>query len=548
MLPTVGQTLDGKFEITGTIGSGGMGVVYEAMQRGLQRLVALKLLTAEISTDASDVARFEREALTLSKLSHPNIVQFYSYGKAGTLPYIVMERLRGSSLQELLFANQPLDQALTLSVAIQVCDALAHAHSAGVFHRDIKPSNILLTENNTVKLIDFGLARLVSQVPMQKLTQTGMAVGSVLYMSPEQCTGLPVTERSDIYGLGAVLHHCWTGAPPFAADNAVALLFLHSNEPIESSERWEQLTETQQQIIAKCMAKDPAARYSSMSVLKRDLELLKDGKPPELEGKPAKAHGPIRNNANQTAAKHSRVPILLTGMALALATIAGAIFLVAKEPSAKETKPAVSANVREELMMLLRKNRFEDLDGAIALANRLEELTAAYEQDPHYDINTVIRAHTMLVGYYQRRHDQAGIRRHGRACIEIAKRGQLPAEAAVDYAGMLVAYHNACAIAKCNMSAMPIIEAALHDYPDLPVNQRAELQLVLSYDFAELEDTATVRKLIAEAKPFMTQNEEHFLQVDAILRNCEGIDSRRQAITPRQIRRAAKAANPLPKS
>lgn len=233
MLPVAGTLIDDRYEIRRTIGCGGMGVVYEAYQHGLERNVALKLLTASCNQDALDLARFEREALTLSKLRHPNVVQFYAYGIWQNMPYIAMELLHGHSLQENLSRNEPMQPNEALRILIEVCEALNYAHAKGIFHRDIKPSNVILADGGgTAKLIDFGLARLVSTAPMQKLTQTGMAIGSVLYMSPEQCAGRPADARSDIYSLGCVMHHCLTGVPPFSGDTRGSRLRCNTVEAL----------------------------------------------------------------------------------------------------------------------------------------------------------------------------------------------------------------------------------------------------------------------------------------------------------------------------
>lgn len=288
MFIPIGTTIDGKFEVQRSLGSGGMGVVYECRQLTVDRLVALKFLTYAPSADPREQARFEREARVLSRLSHPNIVQFYSYGLWQGYPYIAMERLEGRSLSSLISEDDSvMDHKLAIEIGMQVCRALSHAHEQNIFHRDIKPSNIYLTESRNdvglplVKLIDFGLAKITGIDGQQKLTQTGMAIGSVLYMSPEQCMGLPVTAGTDIYALGCVLFEIFTGEPPFLADNGVAVMFQHMNEPITRAKNWHRLSRDEQHIMAKCLAKQSARRYRNALELQDDLEALLAGDAPQ---------------------------------------------------------------------------------------------------------------------------------------------------------------------------------------------------------------------------------------------------------------------------
>jgi serine/threonine protein kinase len=288
MFVSSGTVIDGKYEVRRAIGSGGMGVVYEAYQQDMDRMVALKLLTA-VDEDPEEYSRFLREARVLNQLSHPNIVQFYAYGVWQGCPYIAMEEVHGQSLHQLIVdSDTGIDPALAFEIAIQICDGLESAHSQSLIHRDIKPSNIILTTKTDsgagavpkVKLIDFGLARMTGVEAAQKITKTGVAIGSVNYMSPEQCVGKAVDARTDIYSLGCVLYQCLIGEPPFAADNGVAVMFQHLQEPISSAVGWNRLSTQQQQVIAKCLAKNVKHRYQSVSELAQDLQDLRSGAAP----------------------------------------------------------------------------------------------------------------------------------------------------------------------------------------------------------------------------------------------------------------------------
>ncbi len=288
MFISSGTVIDGKYEVRRAIGSGGMGVVYEAYQQDMDRMLALKLLTA-VDEDPEEYSRFLREARVLNQLSHPNIVQFYAYGVWQGCPYIAMEEVHGQSLHQLIVdADTGIDPALAFEIAIQICDGLESAHSQSIIHRDIKPSNIILTSETDsragavpkVKLIDFGLARMTGVEAAQKITKTGVAIGSVNYMSPEQCVGKAIDGRTDIYSLGCVIYQCLIGEPPFAADNGVAVMFQHLQEPISSAVGWSRLTAQQQQVIAKCLAKNVKHRYQSVSELAQDLQDLRSGAAP----------------------------------------------------------------------------------------------------------------------------------------------------------------------------------------------------------------------------------------------------------------------------
>ncbi len=304
MILEPGTIFEGKYEIRKLIGSGGMGVVYEAFQTELERLVALKVLTAAAATDEEECRRFEREAKILSRLDHPNIVRFYSYGFCNGYPYIVMERLTGVSLQQMLSEKSAgLDFDFAVAVARQVGEALRYGHGAGVYHRDIKPSNIIICDmpatganmpasgaDIRVKLVDYGLAKL-TDLDGQKLTQTGMALGSVQYMSPEQCMGKPVDGRGDIYSLGCILYECFTGEPPFTADSSVGIMFLQVNQPISLCSRWNSLSATAQHVLERCLAKQPEFRYATIDELEADLTDLSRGDAPHSERLRAKQLG-----------------------------------------------------------------------------------------------------------------------------------------------------------------------------------------------------------------------------------------------------------------
>lgn len=273
-----------RYEIVSQIGHGGMGSIYKAKELDLNRFVALKILHTGLLQDEDSLRRMEREAKVIAALNHRNILIFYRFGVwAKHAPYIAMEHLEGRSLRSLLDEQGKLGVDRCISLALQVCDAMAYAHQHGIVHRDLTPNNIMLVadpEPDTVKIIDFGLARLLpsSGQTNQHLTQTGVLIGSVFYMSPEQCLGKKSDCRSDIYSLGCVLYEALTGKPPLTADNPIGLMHKHVNEQPEPlydvlprSSRVEALNA----ILRKAMAKQPDERYQTMEVLAADLSRIK---------------------------------------------------------------------------------------------------------------------------------------------------------------------------------------------------------------------------------------------------------------------------------
>ncbi len=234
MIFAPGSVIDKRYEILESLGEGGFGTVYKARELSLDRLVALKFLHDDVR-DTKSIGRFEREGKVLSKLSHPHIVKFYRFGLVGeNVPYIAMEFVQGRSLRSLLDDTPQLPLQQFLKIAIQICDGLAAAHKEGIIHRDLKPSNIILMEEDNVKVVDFGVAKIINEDSDQcaKITQTGALIGSVFYMAPEQCLGAKIDHRIDIYALGCILYEMLTGSTPFVADENMAVILKHlKNEP-----------------------------------------------------------------------------------------------------------------------------------------------------------------------------------------------------------------------------------------------------------------------------------------------------------------------------
>lgn len=262
-------TIIGQYRVVEQIGKGGMAIVYKAFQPNLDRYVAIKVLTPGVGEDKGVIARFEREARSVAKLRHRNILTVFDYGCYQDSFYLVMEYVSGGTLQEHL--GWPQDLAHVVNVISQVGNALAYAHSQGVIHRDVKPANILLAETDWPLLSDFGLARMLED--SLHLTASGASVGTPKYMSPEQAQGLTVDRRSDIYSLGVVLYEAVTGRPPFGTDSPMAVILRHISEPVTPPRALRSdLPKEMETVILRALAKSPSDRYQRMEEFLANLQ------------------------------------------------------------------------------------------------------------------------------------------------------------------------------------------------------------------------------------------------------------------------------------
>ena len=265
----IGRLLDNRYEILEVIGTGGMAVVYKARCHRLNRLVAIKILKDEYSRDEEVRRRFHAEGEAVAMLSHPNIVQVYDVSSSDNADYIVMELIDGITLKQYMEKKGVLNWKETLHFSMQIAKALEHAHSRGIIHRDIKPHNVMVLKNGSVKVTDFGIARVMSK----SNTLTKEALGSVHYISPEQAKGGWVDNRSDLYSLGVVMYEMMTGRPPYDGESPVAVAIQHINggAPMPSTLN-PNIPGGLEQIIMKAMALDPKDRYASATELLADME------------------------------------------------------------------------------------------------------------------------------------------------------------------------------------------------------------------------------------------------------------------------------------
>ena len=265
----IGRLLDNRYEIQEVIGIGGMAVVYKARCHRLNRLVALKILKDEYSKDEEFRRRFHAEGQAVAMLSHPNIVSVYDVSTTEEADYIVMELIDGISLKQYMEKKGVLNWKETLHFAIQICKALEHAHSRGIVHRDIKPHNVMVLKNGSVKVADFGIARVMSK----SNTLTKEALGSVHYISPEQAKGGRVDSRSDLYSLGTVMYEMMTGRPPYDGESPVAIAIQHINGGAKMPSTLNpNIPGGLEQIIMKAMAHEPNARYASATAMLYDMD------------------------------------------------------------------------------------------------------------------------------------------------------------------------------------------------------------------------------------------------------------------------------------
>jgi serine/threonine protein kinase len=274
--PLLGSVVDERYEVEIVLGEGGMGTVYRARHRVLDKKLALKVLRADLSRDADLGLRFLREAKAAASIAHPSVVQITDFGNLPSgQPYFVMELLTGASLSQIVRKGGPIPAGRAVRLLMQMVDALAAAHQVGVVHRDLKPDNILVCPtaqgSEVVKVLDFGLAKVAGQ---SRLTKAGLVFGTPHYMSPEQASGGVVDERTDIYSLGIVMYEMFTGRVPFEADTYMGVLTKHLYvAPTPPSVLLGGITElgALEQVTLRCLEKKPEKRYASMRALADEL-------------------------------------------------------------------------------------------------------------------------------------------------------------------------------------------------------------------------------------------------------------------------------------
>jgi serine/threonine protein kinase len=269
------EVLGERYQLQNPIGRGGMATIYRGLDRRMDRVVAIKVLREVYSTDPKFVTRFQREAKAASALQHPNIVQVYDYGQTNGNYFIVMELVEGTDLRRYLRSRGVLDIDRAVIIAHDVALGLGAAHRRGIVHRDVKPQNILVGRDGSIKLTDFGIASVYKDINAERLTTTGMTLGTVQYYAPEQAQGEIVNPAADVYALGIVMYEMLTGRPPFDGDTPVAVAMQHIQDaPLPPSQLNPNIPPALEEIILRCLEKVPEMRFPDGNALARALETL----------------------------------------------------------------------------------------------------------------------------------------------------------------------------------------------------------------------------------------------------------------------------------
>jgi len=335
-----GQKINDRYQIIRLIGEGGMANVYLAQDTILDRKVAVKILRGDLADDEKFVRRFQREAISASSLSHPNIVEMYDVGEDDGKYFIVMEYIDGRTLKSLVKRRGALTLEEVVDIMLQLTSAIAHAHNGYIIHRDIKPQNVLILDDGRVKITDFGIAMALNS---HELTQTNSVMGSVHYLPPEQANGNGATIKSDIYSLGILMYELLTGKIPFKGENAVEIAIKQMKEQIPSvCKENPDIPQSIENIILKSCAKNPKNRYDNVTGMYTDIEnALKEEnknvkrvvyKYPEQELEETKVMPKIKNNVVKekvklSDSKENKLLIILSFVAVFLITIMGLMII-----------------------------------------------------------------------------------------------------------------------------------------------------------------------------------------------------------------------------
>ncbi len=355
MSTILGTTLNGRYRLQARIGSGGMSTVYRALDETLQREVAVKLMHREVATDSDQLERFRREARAVAQLSHPHIVGVIDAGEDESRPYIVFEYVEGETLKERIRRVGRLPIAEAVAYAIEIARALGAAHARHIVHRDVKPQNVLIDEEGSAKVTDFGIARTLDE---EGLTADGRVLGTTDYVSPEQALGQPVTGQSDLYSLGIVLYEMLTGEVPFKGDNQVAVAMKHVRDSLPDVQaKRPELSAALAAVVDNATAKRPEDRYANDAELIADLEDVLAIETARAGSATGEVTSVLRTLPSSTRRRvpfrlRHRIAAVLASLAVIAAIVAGAVWLQGRthhgtgklaQPQARGHPPAGAA-------------------------------------------------------------------------------------------------------------------------------------------------------------------------------------------------------------
>ncbi len=271
-----GTTFAGRYQVIEELGRGGMGRVYKVLDTEIKEKIALKLLKPEIGIDEEMIERFRNELKLARKISQRNVCRMHDLNREEGAHYITMEYVVGEDLKRLIRKVGQISIVKTISIAKQICEGLAEAHSLGIVHRDLKPQNIMVDEGGNAKIMDFGIAR---SIPGKGITGAGVMIGTPDYMSPEQVEGKDVDQRSDIYSFGVILYEMVTGRVPFEGDTALSVAVKHKvEEPKDPRDFNPQIPESLSRMILKCLEKKTERRYDAVQNITRELDMILEEK------------------------------------------------------------------------------------------------------------------------------------------------------------------------------------------------------------------------------------------------------------------------------
>jgi eukaryotic-like serine/threonine-protein kinase len=349
------ELIAGRYELEELVGTGGMSSVYRARDQLLERHVALKVLHPHYGDDEEYVERFRREARAVAQLSHPHIVTVIDRGEDEGQQYIVFEYIDGENLKQLLERTGPLPTRRAVELALEIADALAFAHEHGLVHRDVKPQNVLLTPDGEAKVTDFGIAR--SLDVERGVTQTGTVLGTSNYLSPEQASGQPTTQATDVYSLGVVLYELLTAEVPFPGENFVAVAMKHlSEQPPDVLEKRPDVPLRLAAAVDRALEKDPARRFGSMDQFAWELrQCLADLDAP-AEERTFIAPGPVlkESRPHRDRARRSRRGVVLALVALVAAAAIVAAILALGGSKGKQAKGSTGGGTAAGAAIALR--------------------------------------------------------------------------------------------------------------------------------------------------------------------------------------------------